>query len=641
MTDQGNYRNTYKDIRELYSALSLESDEFRLLLIETVSETGVVCYLNKHKLPYDDVQYAAISYTWGSQPFDHHVQCNGIDLSVTKSCFDALSALGNGGSVLNWIDQLCIDQQNLVERGEQVMLMSKIYSGAEMVFIWLDKFENLTYGIDEDHADHQWQMKASDAVIHAPSSNSMGAIGHRHTIEQQLEYTIALMGRLFNYYRFHWAKFRSGVDEMKLDKFPTSLPAWDRVLAILRHPYFERRWIIQEVFSRETGVCVYLDKTHPLPLKIVDGCAWALIHLTKGSMPEIGPIIPSTVQEKLKEMVQQLFYCTTAFSIRDAAGSLMTNPSLIYLLTKCRRCKTTDQRDRIFAFQSLANDDKLPKPDYHRSLDDQLLELALHYINQGQGNEMIPLAGLALRLDATTVPSWCPTWEDLSPVCGMPHMSKSCSAAGSTTPKMTLCSSPDKNQVRVRGALIDTVQQLTPPVIGAQFLEHTGGINIEALKMLRTFAPEKHLSAEEFDALVAPHIGAVANVERIRAIGTIPEQFELILGLWQYPQELAQKGEEHYSKLLRAMHATSYNIIFDSRVFCVTSQGYVGVIHELARVGDLVTIIEGVGVPMILRESGEKDGTFQVVADSYFSGLSKGEAMEMDFYLGRREFVLT
>ncbi len=165
MANKDNIRKTYNSIEDLYSSVTLQNNEFRLLFVESVSGDDVVCYLNKHKVPYEgEAKYCAISYTWGSQLLDHSVKCCGININVTKSCFDVLSTLGN---VLVWIDQLCIDQANLAERTEQIMLMNKIYSGAQLVFIWLDKFENLTCGIARDRCNEYGQTTTSYGDIDA------------------------------------------------------------------------------------------------------------------------------------------------------------------------------------------------------------------------------------------------------------------------------------------------------------------------------------------------------------------------------------------------------------------------------------------------------------------------------------------
>jgi hypothetical protein len=36
-----------------------------------------------------------------------------------------------------WVDAICIDQSNLVERSEQVMLMDRVYSNCSGFLVWL------------------------------------------------------------------------------------------------------------------------------------------------------------------------------------------------------------------------------------------------------------------------------------------------------------------------------------------------------------------------------------------------------------------------------------------------------------------------------------------------------------------------
>ncbi|KAI1596671.1 HET domain containing protein, partial [Pyrenophora tritici-repentis] len=43
-----------------------------------------------------------------------------------------------------WMDALCIDQSNVLERNHQVAQMSKIYAGARCVYIWLGKMDVLS-----------------------------------------------------------------------------------------------------------------------------------------------------------------------------------------------------------------------------------------------------------------------------------------------------------------------------------------------------------------------------------------------------------------------------------------------------------------------------------------------------------------
>ncbi|KAH8790487.1 hypothetical protein F5882DRAFT_259312, partial [Hyaloscypha sp. PMI_1271] len=67
--------------------------------------------------------YYALSYAWGSAEAYENILVNNTHLPRTRSYI--------------WVDAICINQHNLSERGAQVLLMTKIYSDATMVAIWL------------------------------------------------------------------------------------------------------------------------------------------------------------------------------------------------------------------------------------------------------------------------------------------------------------------------------------------------------------------------------------------------------------------------------------------------------------------------------------------------------------------------
>ncbi|KAH9207025.1 heterokaryon incompatibility protein-domain-containing protein, partial [Leptodontidium sp. 2 PMI_412] len=74
--------------------------------------------------------FEAVSYTWGSD--------DNPTLPVTQNLAEALPHFRyeDRPRVL-WIDAICVDQENLMERGHQVKRMSDIYSNAAKVFVWL------------------------------------------------------------------------------------------------------------------------------------------------------------------------------------------------------------------------------------------------------------------------------------------------------------------------------------------------------------------------------------------------------------------------------------------------------------------------------------------------------------------------
>ena len=92
-----------------------------------------------------DVPYEALSYVWGSKKKPVHVQVakrNGAKdrgyLGVTRNLGLALQYLRYKKLLRTlWVDTICINQDDLRERGQQVATMGDIYRHASRVVEWL------------------------------------------------------------------------------------------------------------------------------------------------------------------------------------------------------------------------------------------------------------------------------------------------------------------------------------------------------------------------------------------------------------------------------------------------------------------------------------------------------------------------
>lgn len=128
----------------------LAPNEVRLLRLMPGSWSEVVhCELH-HDDVYDSyfLVYEAVSYTWGAASgFQNILVENGnfalplsagpAHLKVTQSCYDALRRLRyRRRPRMLWVDAICINQQDMHERAEQVSIMQAIYSRAARVMIY-------------------------------------------------------------------------------------------------------------------------------------------------------------------------------------------------------------------------------------------------------------------------------------------------------------------------------------------------------------------------------------------------------------------------------------------------------------------------------------------------------------------------
>lgn len=90
--------------------------------------------------------YAALSYTWGSPVKNGKILFGPSEITIGDHLFTFLLRVSrNGTKSFFWIDALCINQNDIRERNDQVGLMKDIYSKAQRVIIWLGEASSGDY----------------------------------------------------------------------------------------------------------------------------------------------------------------------------------------------------------------------------------------------------------------------------------------------------------------------------------------------------------------------------------------------------------------------------------------------------------------------------------------------------------------
>jgi hypothetical protein len=132
--------------RRFYQPLNAEKEEIRLLLVKPGAR---LCFsLECFELGQSPAYYA-LSYTWGPANPGGNILVNERLFRVRANLLEFLERLTEGKipkqtrisnsehPLYIWIDQVCINQSNLEERGQQVQLMAEIYKHAAEVIVWL------------------------------------------------------------------------------------------------------------------------------------------------------------------------------------------------------------------------------------------------------------------------------------------------------------------------------------------------------------------------------------------------------------------------------------------------------------------------------------------------------------------------
>ncbi len=116
-----------------------------------------------------------------------------------------------------WVDAVCINQDDVVEKNHQVHLMKDIYGGATRVLVWLGEERHDTRAVWElfDLLEAGYQTRLERR-------------------EQDLKDTSKWLGPRLN--------------PLGKDLPPPSDPIWKSMRAFLDSPWFSRIWTYQESF---------------------------------------------------------------------------------------------------------------------------------------------------------------------------------------------------------------------------------------------------------------------------------------------------------------------------------------------------------------------------------------------------------
>ncbi|KAI0532786.1 heterokaryon incompatibility protein-domain-containing protein [Xylaria digitata] len=127
----------------LYQYTPLNNDgDIRVLELSPASSDDDDIHIRIRSTALKEVnnEFEALSYTWGDIQNTKTISCDetNASLQVSSNCYDALRRLRLKYVARTlWIDAICIDQKNDLERSSQIKIMGRIYATAEASVIFL------------------------------------------------------------------------------------------------------------------------------------------------------------------------------------------------------------------------------------------------------------------------------------------------------------------------------------------------------------------------------------------------------------------------------------------------------------------------------------------------------------------------
>jgi hypothetical protein len=558
-----------------------------------------------------------------------------------------------------WIDAICINQTDLVERSTQVNLMLQIYQKAKKTVVYLGE-----KSADSDVAAEY--LESHMTRVRAAIADFMNRRRFANSPAEMLQICAKTLGT-------SQAKLFEGSNQTVVQK---------ALVSFLCRPWFRRIWVIQE-FVVSANVDMYCGKTK---------CEWGSFGMMfQGSFAEA-----KVTWDQAIEPEQRLdFYRGTAqimqmHELRNkfhGADNNTRKSRLLQLLTSCRQADATMPVDKVFALLNLSSERDPPQPDYLRSKAEIYQQCAEYEITKNRNTSILYEAVLTNRLDAT-LPSWVPDWSEMplrislgqtlnktnkwffnagrnlsgswSRMLANPSSSTSffsfdfcnfCTSATSSDSESPSdhTNNPErealKPSLRIEGNILFVTGVCVQIIaaIGSDFpvpgINADEAPNLHRLTIILSYVHRFVTAASSYPTGEDRSIVAGALLQADQH-----QHWSGVTSFWEDTQsrdlsfepELELPSFSEVDDIIEAMkkrrhedptgYANMYRAVAGRR-FAYTIDGYAALVPEEAKLSDEICILKGFAVPFVLRQVGEH---FCLVGDAYVHGLMMGEAFVLN-----------
>ena len=542
----------------------------------------------------EEPRYEALSYVWGPSTQARKMLCNGVEIDVTDNLYAALGRMRQATQIRTlWVDAVCINQADVIEKNHQVHMMSNIYRNAQEVLIWL--------GEERDDTAQAWSF--FDVL------ETSFDTGFNH-YNPDLSDTSKWLG--------------PGLNPLGKGLPPREAPVWGAVEALLRSPWFSRIWTFQEIIVATNAV----------------------VHCGSHMMP----------WERFFKLIKWIHVCGHANSINYKGNGALTagGARLLYhnnnasqsrlrslsaALLRTRNRDATDSRDKIYALFGLLPEEEL-YPDYSLSSRDVYIAFAKWCLISEQ--DLMILSAARPRREGTDLPSWVPDWEckDFTTLLVGRRSDgfRSFKASGTSRPfSKTVADSI--NTLHLRGGIVSMIDEMSNPVeilsnMGDKKWIPTASHYADMAKQLGL--PEQYIGQPTWRSYgrtlaAGLSMGFSEQDDGRLCAGALENNWRANLA-WKkegYPQPPPLEA-------LYEIGSHTMDMIQGRKFFTSGEHGLIGLCPDTARVGDVVCILLGGEVPYVLRPFGgepvkKAEGNliiasqhFELVGEAYVHGVMDG-----------------
>lgn len=567
----------------VYRPLNVEKREIRVLEIlppdasdvRPGAESKIAVELKTCSLDCP-IAYEALSYTWGDPREQAIIRVNSTENFLVRQNLESALRdlrLATERRVV-WIDALCINQDDVTERSEQVRLMRSIYANATVVRSWLD--------LEVDPGNPAF------------------------------------------------FRLRSLSEDADVKDLGDDADFWTPVKEVLTHGYWSRIWIQQEIAyaAQWTVQC----RQNDIPSKCLMRLATLLVMKLWGFYTD--PLLDKAKWKALMPTpLRPLLYRSRRDS--DEVSSVTFYGPLNRALRECRDLKSTDPKDKVFAMLGMIDGCHDGDIDVNYGLsDEQVYTNVLRlFIERYHSVEFLREATFGnVSTDHGNFPSWLPDWSQATAIDSFnPPSFSIITSRASANALLSPPANISQGLLYVSGFRIGRVSLLLPEVQNESLW--TGKLDLSELvakfryfKALRddidtpmpreqTFR-EKYRTEYLFRALTGAD-GRNTDQKRFQLYSDIFENLISASSLHADGDACAafatviEADPAHFADLVHYMQESCRG-----RHFFLTKELCMGLVPQPVAVNDEIWYIAGCSVPITLRK---ENGRYIVVGEAYLN----------------------
>ncbi|KAE9381310.1 hypothetical protein N431DRAFT_298421, partial [Stipitochalara longipes BDJ] len=359
----------------LYRPLDFDTFEIRLLRVHGFDGLGYITWSLEYASLINPPEYTALSYCWGDAGKTKTINIkhwgtvqisSNLDDALWHLCYmEESDPFRHGKGIIVWVDALCINQEDAVERSQQVRQMRQIYSRAKEVISWVP-------------------CQESEAVAYLIKNQF-----HRDNYETTGQVQKAQPPRAS--YNVH-LEFEECEDKRKV----WMKRGWKILDKFFRQAYWRRVWVIQEVAvaAKAKVLCGRYEIT------------WEDIDAIIATWQKTPGSVPVNTRAYLKAV--HLVEFRDRFQVKREPISLLDAMRWTY------QTEATDPRDKIFALLGLCHDGAtyVPVPNYKQPLEEIIADMSKAMMSFDRSLDLMCFKGTSLSEEGK-LPSWTPNWVNL------------------------------------------------------------------------------------------------------------------------------------------------------------------------------------------------------------------------------------